>query len=63
MPIIEATFVAASSRDHRLSETIESAMQLAVEQALAEGISDPEAIKSRILAAREAVKDHYYGVK
>lgn len=57
--IVEATFVAAASKDHTLARLIEEAMAGAVSQAMSEGISDPIVIKSRILAARQSVKDHY----
>lgn len=42
-----------------LAGMIEQAMAAAVEQAYSEGVSDPDTIRERMLAARRVAKDAY----
>lgn len=55
--IAAATGAAGGKRDAAgKSNVIEQAMVAAIEQAAAEGITDPVEVKKRILAARKAAK-------
>jgi hypothetical protein len=54
--IVTAIGTAAHARDPELGKKIEEAMHQAAIQALAEGITDPEEIKARKLAAREEAR-------
>lgn len=57
MPIVEAVGVAVGRMGitASLHDRIEAAMREAVEQAQAHGVTDPDAIRTRILAARDGV--------
>jgi len=56
--IVEATGVAGGTGTPGVSATaIEEAMSKAVLKAMSEGVSDPDEIRDRKLAAREAVTD------
>lgn len=52
---VRATGTAVSRRGSR-SQRIQAAMATAVERCLAEGVTDPEAIREAQLAARAAVR-------
>lgn len=58
MPAAEATFVMVA--DITISEDakkrVEDAMIAAIVQAQAEGVTDPDIIRGRILAARDALR-------
>jgi hypothetical protein len=55
MPVAEGTFVAAAVRNDRpLAKRLEAAMSAAVTAAHAEGITDPDLIKERMMAAYRA---------
>ena len=55
--VVEAVGTAASqSNDMPSSKDIEVAMVHAIEQAHADGVSDPDEIRDRMLAARKAAK-------
>jgi len=58
--IVEATGASSSSLApgrKGLSKLIETAMTEAIKKAQAEGITDPNVIKERMLQARQEVKD------
>lgn len=57
MPVVTATFAISTAEDKALGARIEAAMHQAIMDAAAVGISDPDAIRARMLAARQAVKD------
>lgn len=54
MPVVEA--VAAFAPQNDLGRKIEAAMTSAVLQAYSEGVSDPDVIRQRMVAAAEAAK-------
>jgi hypothetical protein len=54
--IVEAT-ATASGRGQESADEIERAMTAAIQAAYDEGITDPDEIRRRSLAAREAVKN------
>ncbi len=57
MAIAEAAMASSSSKNPMLSKLIEEAMGAAASKATAEGITDPNEIRARMLAARELVKN------
>lgn len=57
MPIVEAAAVFANAKSKSLAGRIEQAMLKAIEQARADGVTDPKKVKARMLAAREKVKE------
>lgn len=54
--IVEATGVATSAKDPTHAKVVEHAMSQAILKCLAEGITDPNEQRKRILAARESVR-------
>jgi hypothetical protein len=64
--IVEAVFTSSNAskvglrgEKSPLAGMIEQAMAAAVEKAYAEGISDPETIRDKMLSARKAAKEMY----
>lgn len=57
--VAEAVGTAASSVEGISAREVEEAMTQAVVDANKEGITDPDKIRDRKLAARQAVKDKY----
>lgn len=58
MPVVEAAFVMVAPLAGEMTlqdKRVEQVMLDALQQAQAEGVTDSEAIKARILAARDAV--------
>lgn len=56
MPIVEGVGSSASVRgDAKTSKRVEEAMAASITKAYAEGITDPDIIRERQLAARDAV--------
>lgn len=53
--IVEAVGVAVSSKDKTVAKAIEVAMIEAVEAAAADGVTDPDAVRERMMIARAAV--------
>lgn len=57
MPIAAAAMSSSSSKNPHLAKLIEEAMGAAASKAIAEGITDPNEIRARMLEARELVKN------
>lgn len=55
--IVESVGIAVSSVDSERKTALEDAMLLAVKKAQAEGVTDNEIIRKRILEARDKVLD------
>jgi hypothetical protein len=55
MPLVEATLVSAHAQEPGLGEAIEQAQIQIIERTYAEGLHDPEILKSRLRAAREEI--------
>jgi hypothetical protein len=58
MPVVEAVFVMAGPLGAQTphSKRVEAAMLAAVQKAQAEGLTDPDEIRARMMAARDAVE-------
>jgi hypothetical protein len=57
--IVEATGTAGGGSMGLKAKDIEAAMNKAIEDATAEGITDPEKIRERMLEARRRVKEEF----
>jgi hypothetical protein len=58
MPIVGSVGTAVGSRaGKKIARRIERAMSNAAAECQAEGIADPDVVRDRMLAARQAVKD------
>jgi len=58
LPIVESAFVMVGPMSGQMTpqdKRVEQAMFAALQKAQAEGLTDPEAIKARMLAARDAI--------
>lgn len=64
VPIVQGTVEAVGTaslalRNPGLAQAIEAAMSKAVEMAYAEGLTDPDEIRERMLEARRVAKDAF----
>jgi len=56
MPVVEATFCMVDDRSGR-GDAIQDAMFSALQRAQAEGVTDPDTLRARMLAAKDGVVD------
>jgi hypothetical protein len=60
--IVSAHGTAVKSRDPILRVLLEAAMLAAAQDAISQGITDPDVIREKVLAAREKVRAERYGL-